>query len=521
MDFNWEQVENALKLSVKSEYTHYGHDAETIQVNVRVQAPECPDEARKPVDLVVVLDRSGSMAGSKLELCKSTVEFLVRELAPHDRLGLVSYDTHVRLDLPLTRMDAAGKRAVTQALRNINAGSATNLSGGLLAGLNEIQSSKRADGEPPHPVQSVLLLTDGLANHGVTNPDALVKLVKGALAPSVSLFTFGYGSGHHADLLRQLSDLGRGMYYFVQHVDGVSLAFADCLGGLLSVVAQNIVLTLETTAGSGVTLNPLPDTYKRVKTAPTAPSLSIASRLIFVKRYLRDSSMEHQRQQIDLGDLYGEEQRDVLLQVHLPKMTDRTEKDMDTDTATPIVRCTVTYSNILAAKAFCQTEGTLEIIRAGTLKSPQIPDKDVVEQKMRFLTTEAMAAAHQQAESGHLAAGQASLQTALDSITHKMEGIKKGGLDSASGETFLADLRECHANLASTRMYRAKGQQRLVGHRQCHMNQRSNNIEMSWSNDDDTRAACKRSVGGTRPSYQNKKKGSMMAKARRSSGYHE
>mmetsp|Transcript_8455 Transcript_8455/g.15297 ORF Transcript_8455/g.15297 Transcript_8455/m.15297 type:complete len:507 (+) Transcript_8455:1097-2617(+) len=506
MDFNWEQVENALKLAVKSEYTHYGRDAETIQINVCVQAPECPDEARKPVDLVVVLDRSGSMAGSKLELCKSTLEFLVRELAPHDRLGLVSYDTRVQLELPLTRMDAVGKRAVTQAARDIHAGSATNLSGGLLAGLNEIQSSKRADGEPPHPVQSVLLLTDGLANHGVTNPDALVKLVKGALAPSVSLFTFGYGSGHHADLLRQLSDLGRGMYYFIQHVDGVSLAFADCLGGLLSVVAQNIVLTVETTADSGVTLNPLPDTYKRVKMKSTAPS-----------------SVEHQRQQIDLGDLYGEEQRDVLLQVDLPKMTVRTEKEMDSDVAMPIVRCNVTYSNILAAKAFCQTEGTLEIVRAGTLQSPRIPDKDVVAQNMRFLTTEAMKAAHHQAENGQLAAGQASLQAALDSITHKMEGIKKGGLDIASGETYSADLRECHANLASTGMYRARGQQRLVGQMQCHVNQRSNNIEMPWSDsDDDALAAHSRSVGGTfRSAYQSKKKGSMMAKARSSSGYHE
>ncbi|OQR83458.1 hypothetical protein THRCLA_10936, partial [Thraustotheca clavata] len=264
----------------------------TTFLNCHITAPACDENERKPIDLVVVLDRSGSMAGNKLTLCKKTMEFLAKELSAQDRVALVSYDTYVTTDLRLTKMTPEGKSLLASRVNAIQAGSCTNLSGGLLAGLDEIQQPRRADNGEPNPVQSVLLLTDGLANEGISSKSGLVNMLEGALSKNVSLFTFGYGSDHDADLLRQLSDLGRGSYYFVQSLDGVSLAFADCLGGLLSVVAQNIKVEI------------------------VAMSLNVSITSIKTKRPI-STIKPSAHYEVDLGDMYGQEERDVLVQVTL------------------------------------------------------------------------------------------------------------------------------------------------------------------------------------------------------------
>jgi Mg-chelatase subunit ChlD len=165
------------------------------------------------------------MAGSKIKLCKQTIEFLINELGPGDRLGLVSYNTRVDVDFELMPMTAEGKDRAVDRLRAINSGAQTNLSGGLFKGIELLTGGGRGgQARPPAEVQSILLLTDGLANHGITNTVALVEALRTRLlanAPGASVFTFGYGGDHDGAALRALSDCGRGLYYFVQHTDEI------------------------------------------------------------------------------------------------------------------------------------------------------------------------------------------------------------------------------------------------------------------------------------------------------------
>merc|ERR1719160_1565322 len=95
-----------------------------------------PGASRAPLSLTVVLDRSGSMRGEKLRLVVDTMQFLLTQLQEQDSLGIVSYDTNVRVDAPLRRCDEHGKAVLRAALSRLQAGSTTNLSGGLLAGLD-------------------------------------------------------------------------------------------------------------------------------------------------------------------------------------------------------------------------------------------------------------------------------------------------------------------------------------------------------------------------------------------------
>merc|ERR1719324_2033347 len=108
--------------------------AQRVAAVLSVIAP--PGASRAPLSLTVVLDRSGSMRGEKLRLVVETMQFLLTQLQEQDSLGIVSYDTNVRVDAPLRRCDEHGKAVLRSALSRLRAGSTTNLSGGLLAGLD-------------------------------------------------------------------------------------------------------------------------------------------------------------------------------------------------------------------------------------------------------------------------------------------------------------------------------------------------------------------------------------------------
>ncbi|KDO35212.1 hypothetical protein SPRG_00058 [Saprolegnia parasitica CBS 223.65] len=417
-------------LSVSSAAEHKqiasAETAATTFVNCHIVAPPCEESERKPIDLVVVLDRSGSMSGSKLELCKQTLDFLAHELSPHDRVSLVTYDTYVTTNLRLTKMTQAGKSLLAAKVQGVHAGSCTNLSGGLLAGLEEVQSSSRPDHGEPNPVQSVLLLTDGLANAGISSRSGLVELLEGVLSKNVSLFTFGYGSDHDAELLRELSDLGRGSYYFVQTLDSVSLAFADCLGGLLSVVAQNI--KVECVAAANVSIACL-KTKRPVTT--NAPSTSYT---------------------VDLGDIC--------------------DAWPAAETDQPLVTFSVRYANVLTS-SLETTATSVAVGRPVTVTDASL-DALVVQQKHRVETAEALEAAQQEAQKGNLRGGQDVLRTLKAKLQRDVAEN-----ESFASTTLIDDLDECCAAMETTHVYRERGMQRMAGKTQSHWAQRSNDVEVN------------------------------------------
>lgn len=123
----------------------------------------------------------------------------------------------------------------------------TNLGEGLLWGLGELNSSDA-------PAAVMMLFTDGLANRGTTQTDALVEAMREPMAAmgrqSRAVFTFGFGADHNAQLLFSLADAGTGCYYYVDRPQAIGPSFADCLGGMLSVAAQDVTLALRTKNGA-------------------------------------------------------------------------------------------------------------------------------------------------------------------------------------------------------------------------------------------------------------------------------
>ena len=152
----------------------------------------------------------------KLELCKETTIMLAKELRASDRFGLVTFDHGVHTNVPLTTASTSS----TAQVAAIRTGGTTNLSGGLFQGLELLKSAPAAE-----RVRAVLLLTDGHANQGIKDQGPLVAATTNLLAGTqTSLYTFGYGSDHNAELLQAVAGAagdGRGGYYFIETAEKV------------------------------------------------------------------------------------------------------------------------------------------------------------------------------------------------------------------------------------------------------------------------------------------------------------
>jgi Ca-activated chloride channel homolog len=226
-------------------------EAKDAHLVVSLTAPHQDSLApRAPVCVIPVLDVSGSMDGQKLHFAKQSILKLIDHLAPGDFCGVVTFSTEVETLAPPAEMTQARKDGLKAMVGRLGARSNTNLAGGMLAGLAHAHACEGRF--PEGMLVRVILFTDGHANAGPATKAADLLALLGANLGTATLSAFGYGADADQELLRGLSDLGKGNYAYVGSPEDALTAFARELGGLLSTYAQRI--TVRVTPREGVAL---------------------------------------------------------------------------------------------------------------------------------------------------------------------------------------------------------------------------------------------------------------------------
>ena len=249
-----------------------------------------PDN-RVPLNLSVVLDRSGSMAGDKLAAARDAAAMLVQRLHPDDTVSVVAYDH----DVTTVAEPATGEvqASLPSLIKHIEPGGSTNLSGGWLRGRELVARGKRDGG-----VNRIMLLTDGLANAGITDPTQLLGLCRTACGAGITTTTIGFGADYDEKLLRGMADAGGASTWYIERPDQAADVFAEELEGLLTLCAQNV--SAEIRPSDTVTLTAIRHQYP---TSPLGANGSTGVRL-------------------EIGDVYAREPKSVLVELFVPGLVD-------------------------------------------------------------------------------------------------------------------------------------------------------------------------------------------------------
>jgi Ca-activated chloride channel family protein len=257
-----------------------------VNVMLELAAPAAEAAAKRPpLNLALVLDRSGSMAGEKLWYAKRAVSWLLTRLEPTDRVAIVAFDDDALLAAPLAPAELG---LATDAVGEIGPGNMTNLSGGWLKGIEEL---RRAPEDEP---RKLIVLSDGMANVGITKPGALVSLAGSVANEGIGTTTIGYGADFDEDLLTALADAGGGNAHYAKTAESAPAIFAQEFDGLTRLVAQNV--SVEILPAAEVEVLTVLNDY---------PQLPVPGGV-----------------QIALGDAYAGETRRVVLSLHIPELAE-------------------------------------------------------------------------------------------------------------------------------------------------------------------------------------------------------
>ena len=202
-------------------------------------------QARPPVNVAFVIDRSGSMEGQKIALAKKAVQAAVATLRTGDRFAIVAYDDRVEVAIPATNATAEAKRHAAQALSAIDARGSTNLGEGWLRGCEQVASL--AD---DRYISRVVLLTDGLANQGIVDSEELRAHAGALRTRGVMTTAIGLGEDFNEELLRSMSLSGGGNFYFVESAGQIADTIMSELQEALDVVARSVALAVRVPDGA-------------------------------------------------------------------------------------------------------------------------------------------------------------------------------------------------------------------------------------------------------------------------------
>lgn len=259
---------------------------------------------RAPVNVAIVIDRSGSMAGDKIKHARDAAKQALDRLGPGDTVSVVSFSDKVEVVAPASSLSE--REAVKAAIDRITSGGSTALFAGVSKGSEELRKNKQ-----PNQVNRVILLSDGIANVGPSSPQDLGRLGAALSKEGITVTTLGLGLDYNEDLMTQLALQSDGNHAFIKESSDLAEIFQLELGDILSVVAQRLDVRIHCAEG----IRP-------------------------VRVLGREADIRGQEVSVTMNQLYARQEKYILLEVEVP------EGAADTDAAIADVQ--LNYLNVVS-----------------------------------------------------------------------------------------------------------------------------------------------------------------------------
>jgi Mg-chelatase subunit ChlD len=433
-----------LSISTRLEYTSLRKDemhnvfglvslqaAEAAVELEQIPEEQAKQEERTPVDIVCVLDRSGSMSGAKIQLVKDAVAFVITEMQPNDRLSLVSFHHGAERHTPLKKMTAEGKDTSQQAMAQIYASGGTSIANGLDCGIAIMEQRRQRN-----PVGAVFLLTDGQDS---TSREQIQQLVNRARSVHCSVYAFGFGEDHNTTTLNAIAESAQTPFTYVERLDTIRNVFAGAVNGLMSVAAQGIELRIMPENGCKLTAIHTPFTYTRQEGEDSAATVKIP-------------------------DAFEGERRDVVIELRVPAAS--------VDGSVALLQASARYYAV-RERAAVQTQ--LVQLRAERTAEPEgEPDAEVVEQRQRIEVTNALENSIAQCEQGHF-------DKAQEVLSQRAESLRRNSAQTPVSLALLAEVEDAQDRLKDEQAWKNGGHAEVSNAMWMHRQQRCTNTDESMS----------------------------------------
>ncbi|EER95529.1 uncharacterized protein LOC8080584 [Sorghum bicolor] len=445
-----------LAVTTHTEYSAVARDSsrDNFAVLVHIKAPgmtdaeaAAGDAPRAPLDLVTVLDVSGSMIGAKLALLKQAMGFVIDNLGPHDRLSVVSFSDRARRVTRLLRMSGDGKAAAKSAVESLVARGGTNIAEGLRTAARVLEERRHRN-----TVSSVILLSDGQDTYtaprwsrgpgaGATpNYEALVPpsfMATSTRDWSAPVHTFGFGNDHDAAAMHVIAESTAGTFSYIGNEAVIQDAFAQCIGGLLTVVVQDA----------------------RVTIASRHPGVHVGS--IKSGRYESRVDEDGRSASVRVGELYADEERRFLLFLTVPAVE-------ATDGETALIKVSCSYRDTAGGTHVDVTAGDTVVARPEQVVDAE-RSAEVERERVRVEAAEDIAAARAAAERG-------AHQEAMEILMSRQQAVVQSGAalgGDAAMQSLGAELQEMGQLVSNGNSYARSGRAFMLSGMSRHSHQRA------------------------------------------------
>ena len=367
--------QGAVKQSVKPLYNSlFPSSGQRLNVLVQLQADKATFGKRPPLDLMLTLDKSGSMRGDKLRDSKTAAMNLVDQLRPDDRVTLISYSSSVNMSRTF-EMNTAGKQALKQRIMGVVSGGSTALGPALFRAFDTLRA-RRDTGRVRH----VILMSDGRANVGVSDPAVIGARAANAFKSGISVSSIGVGLDYNEDLMTQVADMGGGRYHFIEKSELIAEILTGELNGIAGTVARDVNLAFENRDG-----------------------------IRLEKAFGYPVSHEAGRSTVRVGFMLASQKRDIMLELVVPPRS-----GLDIGSAFDIGQIALTYEDLNQDGLRISTAADIPVTVSASLdESKKTENQDVKIRLTELRAAERLKIAAAKTGNGDFSGAKSSLSDAL------------------------------------------------------------------------------------------------------------